>query len=96
MKNTLLIITSFGYLFSNGISGVAYFEHSDDAFSLSRTYLTYKNSISDELSFQFQTDVGQIGDDDRLTAYLKKAQLDWKVLDGTKVSMGLIPTLLKR
>ncbi|PPR76983.1 MAG: hypothetical protein CFH06_01531, partial [Alphaproteobacteria bacterium MarineAlpha3_Bin5] len=26
----------------------------------------------------------------RWTAYLKKAQLDWKVNDGMKISMGMI------
>jgi hypothetical protein len=97
MKQILLLIMSTTFLFSNGISGVAYFKFSDNAFSLSRTYFTYNNSISNELSFQFQTDIGQLTDSDedpaedsRYSAYLKKAQLDWLVNSDMKISMGLI------
>ena len=79
------------FLLSNDISGVSYFNYSSrDGFGLSRTYFTYKKDISDELSFKFQTDVGAVGDDDRWTAYLKKAQLDWTIDEGMKISMGLI------
>ena len=94
----LFIIISLGFVFSNNISGVAYFNYSEDSgFGLSRTYFTYKSEISDELSFKFQTDIGQLSEsegdpaeDYRWTAYLKKAQLDWKVNDGMKISMGMI------
>lgn len=101
MKKILSIITLTGLLFSNNISGVAYFEF-EDSFSLSRTYFTYKSEISDELSFKFQTDVGEIDDavtsnnnldvdnDNRWMGFLKKAQLDWKVDSDTKISMGMI------
>ena len=92
---TILIISSL--IFTNDISGVTYFNYSyDTGFGIKRTYFTYKKQISDELSFKFQTDVGQpegnSGDDadDRWWGYLKKAQLDWKVSDDMKVSMGLI------
>ena len=91
---TLLCVTSLSFC---GISGVSYFHFSEDGFGLSRAYFTYKNEISDELSFKFQTDVGSQSDDsnddtqdDRLMVYLKKAQLDWAVSDNIKVSMGLI------
>jgi len=98
MKLILFIIVSIGIMFSNDISGVAYFNYSEDSgFGLSRTYFTYKSEISDELSFKFQTDIGQLSEseedlaeDYRWTAYLKKAQLDWKVNDGMKISMGMI------
>mgnify|MGYP001183165314 FL=1 len=89
MKKILLIITVTGLLFSNNISGVAYFEF-EDSFSLSRTYFTYKTEVSDELSFKFQTDVGKVGDDNRWTGFLKKAQLDWKCDSNMKISMGMI------
>ena len=95
-------------VFSNGkMSGVSYFDYTydltedapnDDGFSLSRTYLTYKNDISDELSYKFQTDVGNltlidIKDDrwkieNRFVVYLKKAQLDWKSPIG-KITLGM-------
>ena len=88
-----IILTSLfilSYSFSNEISGVTYFEYSEDVFSISRTYFTYKKTISDELSFTMQTDIGKVGEDDRSTVYLKKAQLNWKLNKDIKLSMGLI------
>tara|TARA_Y100000748_G_scaffold257166_1_gene223755 strand:+ start:95 stop:985 length:891 start_codon:yes stop_codon:yes gene_type:complete len=92
MKKILLIIALITLSFSSGkFSGVAYFGYEDN-FSLSRVYFTYKKSISDDLSFKFQTDVGPLKEssDTRYVAFLKKGQLDWKVGKGTKVSMGMI------
>ena len=89
-KITFALLISSNILLADGINGVTYFKYSEDAFSLSRTYFTYKKTISDELSYTVQTDVGKVGNDDRWTTYLKKAQLDWKVKDGMKVSIGLI------
>ena len=89
MKIIILMFTGITLLFSNNISGVAYFEF-EDSFSLSRTYFTYKTEVSDELSFKFQTDVGKVGDDNRWTGFLKKAQLDWKCDSNMKISMGMI------
>jgi len=130
MKNIItLLLLIFSLSYANGISGVTYFEY-DDSFSLTRNYFTYKNDISDQLSFTFQTDVGKstytnwgiwcahpttglemsadnigscesggglwwdpllsYGDDARLEVYLKKAQLDWKINNNTKITMGLI------
>ena len=94
MKRIIIILTAgFSMLFSSSsISGVAYFEY-EDSFALSRTYFTYKNTVSDELSFKFQTDVGRLDsgvDDDRWTVYLKKAHMDWKVNSDMKMSMGMI------
>ena len=94
MKRISVILTAgFSMLFSSSsISGVAYFEY-EDSFALSRTYFTYKNTVSDELSFKFQTDVGRLDSgvaDDRWTVYLKKAHMDWKVTSNMKMSMGMI------
>ena len=63
MKRIAIILTAgFSMLFSSSnISGVTYFEY-EDSFDISRTYFTYKNTVSDELSFKFQVDVGQIDD----------------------------------
>ena len=126
---TLLFITvSLSYA---EISGVTYFEYEDNL-SLTRNYFTYKNDISDELSFTFQTDVGKstytnwgiwcthaidgdeidakdmsdcegsggvwldpflwYGDDADagLEVYLKKAQLDWKINNDTKIVIWAI------
>ena len=92
-KIALILIAGFSMLFSSGnISGVTYFEY-EDSFDISRTYFTYKNTVSDELSFKFQTDVGRLDSgvaDDRWTVYLKKAHMDWKVNSDMKMSMGMI------
>lgn len=102
MKKIILLITIASLSFSDGkISGVSYFGYEDN-FTLSRVYFTYKKSISDDLSFKFQTDVGKIDDassdgqdgdvdnDNRWMAFLKKAHIDWKVADKAKISMGMI------
>ena len=76
--------------FTDEFSWLSYFGYSEDGgFELTRTYLTYDKEVSDVLSFKLQTDVGQISDD-RWDVYLKKAQLDWVLDNGYKLSMGLI------
>ena len=47
------------FLVCDGISGVTYFQYGDGTFNLSRVYFTYKKTISDDMSFTFQTDVTQ-------------------------------------
>ena len=89
MKRILLTsIYLCSFIMAEGsISGIGFFNYTydltkdamnDDGFRLNRVYFTYKNSISEDLSVKFQTDVGEVGGDERLTAYLKKAQVDWK------------------
>jgi len=91
-------------------SGVTYFDYTydlskdainDDGFGLKRVYFTYKQDLSENISYKFQTDVGQLevvalDEDDQLdgtkktqfVAYLKKAQLDWKTSYG-KLIFGM-------
>ena len=90
MKKILGILLICSLTIAEGkISGVGFYNYTynltegafganKSSFALDRVYFTYKNSISDNISFKFQTDVGNVGDDSRLTSYLKKAQLDWK------------------
>ena len=75
----------FNYAFNltEGVSGA-----DKSNFSFNRVYFTYKNTLSDDLSFKFQTDVGEVANDERLTVYLKKAQLDWKSPIG-KIILGM-------
>ena len=97
-KIVMLMFFLFSYLLAQGsISGVGFYNYShdltkdsanDDGFTLNRVYFTYKNNVSDDLSVKFQTDVGEVGDDERLTAYLKKAQVDWKSPIG-KLTFGM-------
>ena len=70
MKKVTIFLTFLTVLFCDGISGVSYFEYNNgDAsqdeqhgFYMVRTYLTYKNSISDDVSYKFQADIGRIND----------------------------------
>ena len=89
MKIIIFFLTFSLITIKAQISGVAFYNYNynlsdkisgpeKNSFSLDRVYFTYKSIISDELSFTFQTDVGNVGDDERLTTYLKKAQLIWK------------------
>ena len=84
---SLFIITIYG---QGKFSGVTYFDYTydltedaanDAGFGLKRVYFTYKQDLSENISYKFQTDVGQLdvdGDKTQFVAYLKKAQLDWK------------------
>lgn len=60
------------------------------AFELERSYFGYKYNFSKNISAKVTFDVGSNSAGSQLTAYLKAAQLDWKVANGVKLSMGLI------
>jgi len=105
---SLLFMVTFVLSQDGEISGVVHYNYSYDlkedakdsnGFGLSRAYFTYKKNISDELSYTFQTDVGQLKvvnmDEDepidtktQFVAYLKKAYVGWKSPIG-KLSIGL-------
>jgi len=99
----LMIVSMNSIIFAEGsISGVSYFGYSmkhmnaddedkkDRGFELNRVYLTYKNEISDKVSFKFQADMqNKFDDNTAYYMYIKKAQLDLKVTDGTKLIIGM-------
>lgn len=60
------------------------------AFELKRAYLGYKYNFSEAISAKVTLDVGDNSGGSAYTAYLKTAQLDWKVASSIKLSMGLI------
>ncbi|MCP4552833.1 MAG: hypothetical protein GY834_12510, partial [Bacteroidetes bacterium] len=60
------------------------------AFELKRSYLGYKYSFSETLSTKITFDAGSNSSGSAFTAFLKTAQLDWKIDKGVKLSMGLI------
>ena len=60
------------------------------AFELKRAYLGYSYNFSNDISVKVNVDVGSNSGGSDYTAYLKAAQLDWKVSSGVKLSMGLI------
>ncbi|MDF1517956.1 MAG: hypothetical protein RQ864_09580 [Lutibacter sp.] len=60
------------------------------AFELNRSYFGYKYDFSKAISAKVTFDVGNNNGGSAYTAFLKIAQLDWKVAEGVKLSMGLI------
>ncbi|PKP13967.1 MAG: hypothetical protein CVU08_02790 [Bacteroidetes bacterium HGW-Bacteroidetes-3] len=60
------------------------------AFELKRSYFGYKYDFSKNISAKITFDVGSNTGGSEYTAFLKAAQLDWKVAEGVKLSMGMI------
>lgn len=60
------------------------------AFQLQRAYLGYQYAFSENISTKITLDVGSNSGGSAYTAFLKTAQLDWKVLSPVKLSLGLI------
>lgn len=60
------------------------------AFEIKRSYFGYKYAFSNKISAKITLDVGNNSEGSAYTAFLKVAQLDWKVTSGVKLSMGLI------
>jgi hypothetical protein len=60
------------------------------AFELQRSYLGYNYNFSESISAKLTFDVGNNSAGTAYTAFLKIAQLDWKVSSGVKLSMGMI------
>jgi len=60
------------------------------AFELKRSYFGYKYALSKDITTKITFDVGSNSGGSAYTAFLKIAQLDWKVASGVKISMGLI------
>ena len=60
------------------------------AFELKRAYLGYSYNFSKTISAKITFDVGNNDEGSAYTAFLKAAQLDWKVSSAIKLSMGLI------
>jgi hypothetical protein len=60
------------------------------AFELNRSYFGYKYDFSKNISAKVIIDAGSDTGFSEYSILLKTAQLDWKVADGVKLSMGLI------
>ena len=90
----LIILLLFGMLLSGSIlaqdswiSALGYFDYSyhsnsghepSNDFDFRRMYFTYKKTMTENLDFTFQTDVGRLREDGRLEVFLKNAKVDWK------------------
>jgi len=104
MKKILLSLLLTIIYTQGTFSGLTYFDYTydltedaenDDGFGLKRVYFTYKQDLSENISYKFQTDVGQLEvgglegiKKTQFVAYLKKAQLDWETLHG-KFTFGM-------
>ena len=60
------------------------------AFELKRVYLGYKYNFTEKMSAKITYDIGSNSGGSAYTAYVKIAQLDWKLNPKLKFSLGLI------
>lgn len=81
---------AFGKVFVNYHFDMTNNVNQKSAFELNRTYFGYKYSLSEKISTKITFDVGSNSAGSAYTAYLKTAQLDWKIVDPIKLSLGLI------
>ena len=101
MKKIISLITILSLCLANDgtISGVTYFDYTNSedvsSFNFKRQYFNYSIKKSDDLKFKVVFDVGNTGkidgEDNRLDAFLKKAQIDYNC-DWWKTSLGVIGT----
>ena len=101
MKKIISLITILSLCLSNDgtISGVTYFDYNNSeevsSFNFKRQYFNYSIKKSDDLKFKVVFDVGRTnkldGEDNRLDAFLKKAQIDYDCNWWT-TSWGIIGT----
>ena len=104
----ILLVTIYGQDEQVKFSGVTYFDYTydftenatnDAGFDLKRAYFTYEKILSEQISYKFQTDVGQLEviDPDgengtkksQFVAYLKNAKIDWKLGKNNKLVIGM-------
>ena len=96
MKKLLLLSLFLGSIHTQGIfSGVTYFDYTydltkdatnDAGFGLNRVYFTYVETLSENISYKFQTDIDYKSSP--INVYLKNAKLDWKSPIG-KLTFGM-------
>lgn len=61
-----------------------------NAFEIKRAYFGYEYIINDNISSKVTFDVGKNSSGSDYTAFLKIAQLDWKIKNNLKLSIGMI------
>ena len=61
-----------------------------NAFEIKRAYFGYEYRINDNISSKLTFDVGKNSSGSDYTAFLKIAQLDWKIKNNLKLSIGMI------
>ena len=106
MKHLVIILSIFAMAIGadTKIGGTTYFDYtsgkddageSTSAFNFKRQYISFSGEASDDIKYKIVVDVGATnkldGEDRRLTAFLKKAQIDYKT-SFANISMGVIGT----
>ena len=100
MRKLITVLTAFtmltlSYAGDGKLGGLVFYDYSYDltedaedlnSFALHRVYLTYKQAISDGVSYKFQADIDYKNSPKNL--YLKNAKVDWKSPLG-KFTIGL-------
>ena len=98
MKKTFILLSIISCIFAEvKLGGVTYFDFSANdetsGFNFQRQYFGYGGDVSDKVSYKILFDVGRTGqldgEDSRLVAFLKKAQINYKSSWG-KFNFGLI------
>ena len=77
------VFWNYNYDFTEDVTKVS-------AFELSRVYLGYKYSFNENISANITYDIGKNDAGSSHTAFLKIAQLDWKIDSNVKLSLGMI------
>jgi hypothetical protein len=68
-------------------------EEQESSFEIKRAYFGYNYNIAKGLKASITLDVGKNDGGSDYTAYLKKAQLEWKASSVVKVSLGMISSV---
>ncbi len=94
MKKLITILVSLTIMIGqNKVGGLTYFDFTqnedESGFNFKRQYISVAGSSGEYMKYKVVMDVGRYGDDNRLTAFLKKAQADYTTNYG-KISLGLI------
>jgi len=92
----ILILTGATFLYSqSSASGKIFFNHTTDlidnginAFNMKRAYLSYGNSVSDNVFYKVTYDMGTNDGGSAHTAFLKVAMLKWKTSVGD-ITIGM-------
>lgn len=77
------VFWNYNYDFTENVTKVS-------AFEVSRVYLGYKYSFNENISAKITYDIGKNDAGSSHTAFLKIAQLDWKINSVFKLSLGMI------
>lgn len=81
---------AFGKVFFNYHYDLTKDSEKRNSFELQRTYLGYKYNFSKSISAKITLDGARKSDASSYTVFLKTAQLDWKIANPIKLSVGMI------